>query len=430
MGTAVVSENSGVPAQEEPPGNVVAAQRAPLVSPPVPGQEGSAPSASASETPARPPQPTTTIPIETLSGRFIWISLWRAFRLQISSHEVLRSERKTLIEDAHHIVDPEQQAFLAWRRSVLLLVAIAFVPLTVLRFIEAFQGPPVPAGARAFLLMPAVAEALFCAIAFDQLKNWTKWKKQRRILFIAWALYMFAPFIVYLYPFRSAFDDSFKLARQATETVMPTIRLKRGDYQAGLGLVFAVQALVALGPKVISLMPGLIRASIVSKLLFPGMSAPGWLMILAAPLYALFAYIIVLLPYQVTGSWYFVAGNAGLLVAQIFIVWSGRVFTIPLDTAYAHQRIHRAWLAYILLMSLAAGFLVFGLYEFVTQLELGIIRIFSGVISFVSNVLLLTLICTDAIVGGMAYFRQRVYPDPMREQLLHESEAKLDRFSA
>jgi hypothetical protein len=37
---------------------------------------------------------------------------------------------------------------------------------------------------------------------------------------------------------------------------------------------------------------------------------------------------------------------------------------------------------------------------------------------------------TDLIVGGMAYFRRRVYPDPRREQLMRNSEAKLDRFSA
>ena len=77
-----------------------------------------------------------------------------------------------------------------------------------------------------------------------------------------------------------------------------------------VGLAFGVQSLLALGPKVISLMPGLIRASIVTKLLFPGTTAPGWLMMLAAPFYALFAYIIVLLPYQLTGSWEFVVGNA------------------------------------------------------------------------------------------------------------------------
>ncbi len=376
----------------------------------------------------RPPQPTTTVPIETLSGRFIWISLWRAFRLQIHSHEVLRSERKTLSEDAQHIIDPEQQAFLAWRRSVLLLVAIAFVPLTILRFIEAFQGPPMPVGARIVLLLPAVAEAFFCAIAFDQLKNWTQWKKQRRTIFIAWALYMFAPFVVYLYPFRSALDVTIAQARQLMEG-MP-IRLTKNTIEAGIGFGYGMKAFLVLGPKIISLMPGLIRASIVSKLLFPGMSAPGWLMILAAPFYALFAYIIVLLPYQFTGSWYFVAGIVGLVSAQIFIAWSGRVFTTPLDTSDAHQRIHRAWLAYVLLMGASAGFIVFGLYEFITMLDMGIIRIFSSVVSVFANILILTLICTDAIVGSMAYLRERVYPDPRREQLLRDSEAKLDRFSS
>jgi hypothetical protein len=281
-----------------------------------------------------------------------------------------------------------------------------------------------------FLLLPAIAEALFCAIAFDQLKNWTRWKKQRRVLFIAWALYMFAPFIVYLYPFREAFEDSIRMARQAAEIGALKLRVKQNTLQMVVGLAFGVQALLALGPKVISLMPGLIRASIVSKLLFPGMTAPGWLMILAAPLYALFAYIIVLLPYQVTGSWQFVAGNAGLLAAQIFIAWSGRILTQPLEANDAHRRIHASWLAYIFLMIISAGVLVFGLYDFITQLHLGVIRIISGVLSFVANVLLLTLIGTDAIVGGMAYFRRRIYPDPNREALLRHSEDKLDRFSS
>ena len=35
-------------------------------------------------------------------------------------------------------------------------------------------------------------------------------------------------------------------------------------------------------------------------------------MILAAPLYALFAYVIILLPYQITASPYFVAGVSGV----------------------------------------------------------------------------------------------------------------------
>ncbi len=371
-------------------------------------------------------QPTDEL--ETLTGRFIWISLRRAFRLQIKTNEVLASERMTLAEDAKHIVDPEQQAFLAWRRSVLLLVAIGFVPLTIIRFIESFEMP-MPAFARVVVLLPAIFEGLFCAIAFDQLKNWTRWEKQRRVLFVAWALFMFAPFAVYLYPFSGIFDSVY-VAKKLPEIQALQLRLNRSSVHMLVGLAFGVKATLVLGPKVISLMPGLIRAAIVSKLLFPGMTAPGWLLIMAAPLYALFAYIIFLLPYQITGSGYFVAGNLTLVVAQLFIAWSGHILTSPMDADEARRRIHRSWMAYIALMLLAGGFIVYGLHDFVMQLHIGRLRIVTGVLSFFTNVLLLTLIGTDGIVSAMSYFRRKGNPDPREEELLRYSEDKLDRFSA
>src|SRR5436305_1457795 len=79
------------------------------------------------------------------------------------------------------------------------------------------------------------------------------------------------------------------------KTANMPFKLSRQHYQMAIGMMFGMQALMVLGPKVISLMPGMIRASIVAKLQFPGATAPGWLMMLAAPVYALFAYIIVLL---------------------------------------------------------------------------------------------------------------------------------------
>jgi hypothetical protein len=372
--------------------------------------------------------PRTSAKVETLSRHFVGISLRRAFRLQIQTDEVLPSERAHLESQAKHITDPDHQAFLAWRRSVLLLVAIMFVPLTVFRFLETFDGPHVPPVARAFTLLPAVAEAAFCMVAFDQLRNWAQWRRQRRIMFVAWALYFVAPFLVYIYPFRSAYNSTF-LALAAAE--FGGMRLgNRQTAHMAVGLVFGVQALLALGPKVISLMPGLIRASIVTKLLFPGTTAPGWLMMLAAPFYALFAYIIVLLPYQVTGSWQFVVGNTGILLAQVFIGLSGRRLTVPLTTQESHDRIHKSWLAYIGILVVSAVFVVYGLYEFVHELHLGAVRVVTGVLAFVANVLLDTLIGTDAIVSAMAYFRRRGEVDPVRERLLDEAATKLDVFCA
>lgn len=373
--------------------------------------------------------PRTAARVETLSRHFLGISLRRAFRLQIKTDEVLPSERNNLESQARHITDPDHQAFLAWRRSVLLLVAVMFVPLSVFRFLEAFDGPRVGTVGRAFMLMPAVAEAAFCVVAFDQLRNWAQWRRQRRVLAVAWALYFVAPFLVYIYPFRTAFD-SFGLARAAAEIGGVKLAAQPQTIHMVVGLAFGVQALLALGPKVISLMPGLIRASIVTKLQFPGTTAPGWLMMLAAPFYALFAYIIVLLPYQITGSWQFVVGNTGILIAQVFIGISGRRLTVPLSAQESHDRIHKSWLAYIGILVVSAIFMVYGLYDFITELHLGMVRVVTGVLAFVSNVLLDTLIGTDAIVSAMAYFRQRGERDPVREQLLDEAAAKLDVFCA
>jgi hypothetical protein len=376
--------------------------------------------------------PVTTAPAthETLSRRFLGISMKRAYRLQIDVAEVLPSERAELQSLARHISDPDQQAFLAWRRSVLLMVALMFIPLTIFRFVESFDGPPLPPVARAFVLLPAFAEGLFCIVAFDQLRRWTQWKRQRRVMFIAWGLYFVAPFLVYAYPFRSAFDHSVYAALAAAQVVGVKFDAAPKTVHLAVGLAFGVQALLALGPKVISLMPGMIRASIVTKLLFPGTTAPGWLMMLAAPFYALFAYIIVLLPYQMTGSWHFVVGNVGLLGAQIFIGINGRKLTVPLSTAESHARIHKAWLMYIGMIVVSAGFMMYGLYDFIQELHFGVVRIITGVLALVSNVLLDTLIGTDAIVSAMAHFRKAKQLDPEREQLLRDAEAKLDVFCA
>jgi hypothetical protein len=373
--------------------------------------------------------PVTKAPAVTWSRHFLGISLRRAFRLHIMTDEVLPQERAHLESQAAHIRDPEQQAFLAWRRSVLLLVAVMFVPLSVFRFIEAFDGPALPWTARVFVLLPAVAEAAFCIVMFDQLRNWAKWQKQRRILFIAWALYFLAPFLVYVYPFRGAFD-SYSIARTATKILGFDLTSYNSKIRMVVGLAYGVTALLALGPKVISLMPGLIRASVVSKLQFPGSGAPGWLMMLAAPFYALFAYILVLLPYQITGSWQFILGNAGILAAQVFIAISGRRLTGPLTTEESQHAIHKLWLWYILILVVSAGFMVYGLYDFITQLHMGPVRVVTGVLAFISNVLLDTLIGTDAIIAAMSHFKRRGQPDPREEQLRRESEAKLDIFCA
>jgi len=375
--------------------------------------------------------PVTSAPAETWTRSFFWLSLRRAFRLDIKADEVLPAERAVLASEAAHVRNPEHQAFLAWRRSVLLLVAIMFVPLTVSRVLETFDGPEIPQVGRAFTLLPAAAEGFFCLVAFAQLRNWAQWKHQSRRLFFAWAIYFIAPFVVFSYPFRHVLDQHYELANEVVKSQMTLpFPISRQHYQNAVGLVFGLQALLVLAPKVISLMPGMIRASIVTKLQFPGATTPGWLMLLAAPIYALFAYIIVLLPYQITGSWEFVVGNLGVMTAQVFIGISGRRLTVPLTNEESYQRIHKVWLAYIGIIVASLVFMAIGFREFIHELNLGTVRVITGVLSIASNVLLDTLIGADAIIMAMGLLRKGGNPDPRHVQLMRDAEAKLDVFTA
>jgi hypothetical protein len=375
--------------------------------------------------------PTTKAPAETFSRHFLGISLRRAYRLDIKTDEVLPSERAHLEAQAGHIRNPEHQAFLAWRRSILLIVALMFVPLTVSRFIETWDGLKVPGTGRIFTFFPVIAEAAFCVVMFDQLRNWAQWKKQRKVLFVAWCLYFIAPFAMYLFPYREAYDGSagYYMARTMLSNDALPLKFTPGRWHMLVGMKFGIAALLLLGPKIISLMPGLIRASIVTKLQFPGSTAPGWLMMLAAPLYALFAYIIVLLPYQITGSWQFLVGNAGVLLAQIFIGTAGRKLTVPLTSEEASARIHKSWLAYILILVASAGFMVYGVADFIHEIQLGTWSVVTGVVTVVSNVLLDTLVGTDAIITGMSFLRRQAMPDPAHVQRLQDAQAKLDVFT-
>lgn len=366
--------------------------------------------------------------VQSLTGSFFLISLKRAFRLEINANEVLVSERKALAASAAHVTDPEHQAFLAWRRSVLLIVALAFIPLTVLRFIEAFEGTPLPPAARGMMMIPAFAEGLFCLVALWQLGAWTRWASQRRVLLIAWAVYFIAPFVVYLYPFQESLDTTKEL-RAAADIGAMHFGVKKKHLHVAVGLAFGIKATLALAPKAVSLMPGVIRASIVSKLLFPGTSAPGFLMVLAAPLYALFAYVIILLPYQITASIYFAVGIVGVMTAQIFIALSGRKLTMPLSRDEARKRIHRYWLAYIGILVVSAGIMVAGIFDFVRQLDFSMITVFTTILSFMANVLVLTLIGTDTIIANLHRLAERRKLDEQHLHLREDSEQKLRQFA-
>jgi len=164
---------------------------------------------------------------------------------------------------------------------------------------------------------------------------------------------------------------------------------------------FAMIALLQLAPKVISLMPGLIRSSLVIKLLFPGSSAPGWLIVVAAPLYALLAYVILIIPYQFTGSGWFIAGVIGIVIGQAHLARAGFQLARPLTEAQALIAVKKVRKLYIVVMITSAVLIVIALGSLVRKLNLGFTDVFLAVLKFESNCLVLTMIGADLVVTNL-----------------------------
>jgi len=165
--------------------------------------------------------------------------------------------------------------------------------------------------------------------------------------------------------------------------------------------VFAMLAMLQLAPKVISLMPGLIRSSMVIKLLFPGSSAPGWLIAMAAPMYALFVYVILVVPYQFTGNGWFMVGIVGVVIGQVMLCRAGFALARPLAEADALHAIKRARKVYLAVMILSAVCIITALGGLTRLLHLRWTDVVTTVLKFETNVLILTMIGADLVVTNL-----------------------------
>jgi hypothetical protein len=353
--------------------------------------------------PAQLPQayvPTPTTP-DVGDGDMLKRSLGRALRLRIEPNEITPAEQRALLSSNPPITDPYMQAFLAWRRSILFLVAIVLVPLAGLRFWDAMKGD-LPDQLRFIQLVPAGAEAFLCVVCWYQLKNWSHWRRQRRSLFRAWLLFMAAPFLVFLVPMDGIIEgivrdqlganaDTVLAAADGNAIVASTV--------VAIKAAIAITALLTLAPKAISLLAGTVRAGIVTKMLFPGTAGPGWLVVLSAPIYTLFVFTLLIVPYQLTGSGWYVGAMIGLMTAQLALGRAGYRLARPMSHDEAVGMVAKARGAYLFAMLVFAVCLVVALGTMAKQL--GVETIVTTILSFEINVLLLTLIGSDLVITNL-----------------------------
>lgn len=319
------------------------------------------------------------------------MSLRRAFRVQIRPDEVLPSEHAAL--ELASVADRNLQAYLAWRRSVVLIAAVLLAPLAILRIVAAYKMKGMPALVHGSGILPALAEAGLCGLCVWQLGKWTQWRKQHRMLLLGWLGMMAVSFVVYLYPLSRAVASA--LADEVGEGATADGVAER------FGAAFALIALFALAPKVLAAMAGAIRSALVTKLQFPGSSAPGWMIVVAAALYAVVGFVVVVVPYQLSGSGWFLLGMAALIAAQFLMVRLGWALARPGHQPGVIAQIQRTRSLYFVATGLAALFLFIGLARVQSALELGWSFVFTTVLAFAANTLIVTVIGSDLLIQNL-----------------------------
>lgn len=308
------------------------------------------------------------------------LHLLRAFQVTRTGG-ALPAEREALAAAEHPVTAPELQDFMAWRRSVIVIAAALMAPLAAYETYNSLSTiDDVPGPLKLVAIVLLGATIAFAAGLWRARGLWTSWQRSRQLVVRAWALYFLAPFVVFLLPLRAFYP---------THT------------QDQAGVAWGVGALIVLLPRVISLMPGLLRASVVSKLAVPGVSAPGWLLLIGTPLYGLLMYVVLSVPYQVTGSAWLLLAMAAFVCAPAFLWQAGRKLAQPLGGAETIDVIRRVRAGYLSLNLAGMVFLAIALGDLLRQIHIEWHQLVHSGATLLTGVLVLGLIGTDGILHAL-----------------------------
>ena len=118
-------------------------------------------------------------------------------------------------------------------------------------------------------------------------------------------------------------------------------------------------------------------------------------------MYALLAYVILIIPYQFTGSGWFIAGILGVVAGQAVLARAGFALARPQTEAEAFHHIKRVRLYYMIVMTISAALIIIALGSLVAKLNLRATDVILAVLKFETNVLLLTMIGADLVVTNL-----------------------------
>jgi uncharacterized protein DUF4339 len=274
---------------------------------------GLAPRHGVAAPPAAASPPTGAAPRPPSGG--LKLHVGRALAWNLRTVTVRPDEEATLLQLG--VDDPAARAYLAWRRSVLLVIMLASGITAAVGLVAALiddhqrmsdVGIALDVfGAAMLVVMPLAA--------WRAAATWTRHARSRRILVWGWTVSFLVPLLLALVPVSWRYD----LGGDG----LPS------EAGVALQLLGAIANYVTLMPTVLALIPGIMRACLRVKILLPQSMLPGWFLVAASPLWIFLFLVMFAIVDQVASEALLVAGVVLLAGAPVIYLFRIALFTRP-----------------------------------------------------------------------------------------------------
>ena len=337
----------------------------------------------------------------------------RVLRSDFGRDGATDEERAELLE----VGSPLAQDYAAWRGSVLLLAATFLVGSLLLQLLgfetlsdamvegqmaaaaqqgmfltegEVRAGVEANFGAGNLTLLDSIAwMSLLATLAVTALavvaaRGWRRPGASSRVARLAWVVLVGAPLLLAILPWSRMLDFSHMPPQDASAL------------QSMLGVTLGLSFFFVVAPKLLSVFPGLIRASVTLKTLLHESPVPGYTVVLFAPVYAMFVLVVFTTLNQIQGDLLLLAGVGCLVLAPLVYLWRARDFLRP-HTADESATLVRGVRRQAYLFN-AAGTAIVVL--FLLDLDtVSALQVMEFVVTAGGGVLLTTVVAADLVLG-------------------------------
>ncbi|MFO1051117.1 MAG: hypothetical protein U1F36_02740 [Planctomycetota bacterium] len=368
----------------------------------------------------------------------------RAMRGDFQSEHARDDERAALA--AAGTTDALSQDYLAWRRALLAIAAVALTVTVIVAFAthvstedalaEAVGGAAAeggrmdPAqreqaleqvrqgfgksnldlleGISAMLHVANLAGAIFVAFAA---RAWLNIRKSRKLARRGWLIMFATPLGLALLPWAKMLELGHLGAAEAKALAVAV------GLQLGIGLFLHV------APKAIALFPGTIRSSMTLKTLLPEHAAPGWVAAIIGPLYAVFLVAMITILNQMTGDFVLLGAIGCLMASPCVLLYRGRDLLrshTPEEATTLVKGVRRTSGLFSI-----AGIALFAWW--IIQLDaFSVGDAITFVFSMLGNVMLLTVVVSDFVLALLNVgYRQTIafHASPLSPELTRKYDA-------